>query len=185
MTEPAVPITPEPVTPAPAAPAAPEPAAPAVETYTKAQLDAAAAAARKADKEELKAGEAAIAELAELKASKLMEDEKKDKLISELTAQYKTTKAESAAIARNAMTERIAVAKGVPAAALPFTRFEGDDEATIGASVDAYLAALPATPAPGTRPGGDPSANDINVQIASATDPTEIVRLTNLKYGLK
>jgi len=136
------------VTPAPDAPAAPEQAA-AEKTYTQAEVNAAAAAARKTDKATLDAGNAAIAKLADLEAKSLSEAEKSEKRIAEMEKRIADGEAARVAAELASMRSRIGAAKKVPASLID--RLVGDDEASISADADAVLAAIGDTKKNGNR----------------------------------
>ena len=151
----------------------------------KAAHDKGAAEARlalKADKARMAELEKAAAELADLKAAQLTEVEKAQAAAAEAEAKAAKAEATIAALKRDALVSKVASEKGVPAAALPFVRFDGETEEEIAVSVDAYLAAVPAvatTTGTGTTPGAV-KTGDLEQRIAEATargDATALIML--------
>jgi hypothetical protein len=149
-------------TPAPEAPAAPESAA-AEKTYTLAEVNAAAAAARKSDAAELKAGREAAAKLADIEAAALSEAQKAEKRIAEMEKRIADGEAARVAAELASMRARIGAAKNVPAGLID--RLVGDDEASISADAEKVLADIAGTKKNGNRvphEGATPSAPKSN-----------------------
>lgn len=151
-----------------------EPVTPPVEpekTYTQAEVNAAAASARKADKDALKAGEAAIAKLAELEAAKLTDDEKKDKRIADAEARAKTAETERDSAKLDSLKASIGAELNIPASLR--SRLIGTTEEEIRA--DAVLVAAdshvepPKTPiGGGGRPAGASTTDEARVAAMRA-----------------
>lgn len=142
---------------------------PAEKTYTKAERDAAIADAvakrfkSVPDKAELETLKAKAARADELEAAAMTEVEKANAAAVAEKARADAAEARAAKAERDAIVSRLATSKGVPAAALPFVNFAGEDEESIAASIDAYMAALPApatTTGTGTTPGATPEVTE-------------------------
>ena len=156
----------EPVTPAPADPATPEPAAPAEKTYTQAELNAAAAAARKAHADEIKELQAKAARLEEIEASQMSEADKAARRAEAAEKAKAEAEAELARVKLDSMKTRIGAEKGLdPKLA---ARLTGTTEEEIAADADAILALIPKSEAPGARPGGEPTTDKLTADLRRA-----------------
>jgi len=136
-------------------------------TYTQAEVNAAAASARKADKEALKAGEAAIAKLAEIEAASKSDSEKQADLIAKLKADKEAAESRVTQVELASAKERIGAELGIPASLRSRLSGTTEDELRADAtSVAAELYVEPSkTPIGG---GGRPTTTDTGPDVAAA-----------------
>jgi DNA polymerase sigma len=132
--------------------------------YTQAELNAAAAAARKADKDRLKDLEAKAARADELEAEKLSATERAEKAAADALARAEA--AEKALEAANLAALRSSIGTKHGLTPLQASRLVGATEEEIEADAVAFAADLPKQDAPGARPGGETAVEEDPIRRA-------------------